>query len=98
MVIVGFSLHREFELPQEAGLKPFDILLASTVNPARYLHTYSMNGIISEGKYADLVVLNKNPLADINNTKAIEGVFLKGKWFNRGMLDMMLKEVEAAYR
>ncbi|HZH99972.1 MAG TPA: amidohydrolase family protein, partial [Flavisolibacter sp.] len=98
MVIVGFSLHWEFELLQKAGLKPFDILLASTVNPARYLHTYSMNGTISEGKYADLVLLNKNPLVDINNTKAIEGVFLKGKWFDRGMLDTMLKEVEAAYK
>jgi imidazolonepropionase-like amidohydrolase len=98
MVIVGFSLHREFELLQEAGMRPFDILLASTVNPARYLHTYSMTGTISEGKYADLVLLNKNPLTDINNTKAIEGVFLKGKWFDRITLDAMLKEVEAAYR
>jgi hypothetical protein len=98
MVIVGFSLHREFELLQQAGMRPYDILLASTVNPARYLDTYSMEGTISEGKNADLVLLNKNPLTDIKNTMTIEGVFLKGKWFDRSKINLMLKQVEAAYR
>jgi hypothetical protein len=98
MVIVGFSLHREFDLLQQAGMRPYDILIASTVNPARFLDMYSQEGTISEGKNADLVLLNKNPLADIKHTKTIAGVFLKGKWFDRPKLDSMLKQVEAAYR
>lgn len=98
MVIVGFSLHREFELLQEAGLKPFEILLASTVNPARYLNTSAMDGTISEGKNASLVLLNKNPLEDIRNTQSIEGVFLKGKWFDKITLKSQLQQVEAAYK
>lgn len=98
MVIVGYSLHREFELLQEAGLKPFDILLASTVNPARYLNTYAMEGTISEGKNANMVLLNKNPLEDIRNTQFIEGVILKGKWFDKKTLESQLQQVEAAFK
>jgi imidazolonepropionase-like amidohydrolase len=98
MVIVGFSLHSEFEFLQETGIKPYDILLASTVNPARYLQTYASEGTITEGKRANLVLLNKNPLEDIRNTRSIEGVFLNGIWFNRARLDEMLGEVEDAYR
>lgn len=98
MVIVGFSLHKEFEFLQEAGIKPYDILRASTVNPARYLNRYSLEGTITEGKNANLVLLNKNPLDDIRNTKTINGVMLKGKWLNRKQLDSMLSEVESAYK
>lgn len=98
MVIVGFSLHREFELLQEAGLKPYDILRASTVNAARYLNRYATEGTIVEGKKANMVLLKKNPLIDIKNTKSIEGVFLKGRWFDRDSLNTMLKEVETAYK
>jgi imidazolonepropionase-like amidohydrolase len=57
-----------------------------------------MEGTISEGKNADLVLLNKNPLTDIKNTKTIEGVFLKGKWYDRSKIDLMLKQVEAAFK
>ena len=98
MVIVGFSLHKEFLLLQEAGIKPYDILLASTVNPARYLENYSVEGTIAEGKNANMVLLNKNPLDDIQNTKSIEGVILKGKWFDRKTLNRMLEEVELAFK
>lgn len=98
MLIVGFSLHKEFELLQQSGLKPFDILLASTVNAARYLNIYSTEGTIAAGKNANLVLLKKNPLRDIKNTKSIQGVMLKGKWISRIELDQMLKEVEIAYR
>lgn len=98
MVIVGFSLHKEFALLQKAGIAPYKILLASTVNPARYLGSYALEGTITEGKNANMVLLNKNPLDDIQNTKYIEGVFLKGKWLDRKTLDKMLEEVEESFK
>jgi imidazolonepropionase-like amidohydrolase len=98
MVIVGFSLHREFSLLQEAGIEPYNILFASTVNPAHYLGNYATEGTIEAGKNADLVLLDKNPLDDIRNTKSISGVFLKGKWMDRKELDAMLLQVEAAFK
>jgi predicted metalloprotease with PDZ domain len=93
MVIPGFSLHEEFEFLQEAGLTPYEILKTSTITSARYLNTMAMEGTISEGKNANLVLLNKNPLENIANTKTIDGVMLKGKWFDRDQLDAMLLEV-----
>lgn len=98
MVIPGFSLHKEFKFLQEAGVAPYNILLASTVNPARYLNKYASEGTIAAGKNANLVLLAKNPLDNIENTQSIEGVMLKGHWFNRAQLDVMLKEVESAYK
>ena len=93
-VVPGFSLHEEFQFLQEAGLTPFQILKASTVTPARYLDTLATEGTISEGKSANLVLLNKNPLEHIANIKSIEGVVLKGKWLDRDQLDSLLKQVE----
>lgn len=92
-VVPGFSLHEEFQFLQEAGLSRFDILKATTVTPARYLDTMATEGTVSEGKNANLVLLNKNPLEDIENTKTIEGVILRGKWFDRIQLDRLLNEV-----
>tara|TARA_R110002012_G_scaffold38661_5_gene107371 strand:+ start:1677 stop:3005 length:1329 start_codon:yes stop_codon:yes gene_type:complete len=93
-VVPGFSLHEEFQFLQEAGLSPYEILKASTLTPARYLGTIAMEGTITEGKNANLVLLNKNPLENIENTKAIKGVLLKGEWLDRNQLDELLKEVE----
>ncbi|GGD15247.1 amidohydrolase family protein [Flavobacterium orientale] len=98
MVIVGFSLHREFTLLQRAGMSPYKILLASTVNPSRYLNQYAFEGTITEGKNANMVLLNRNPLDDIENTKSIEMVFLKGKWYDRKVLDKMLEEVQESFK
>ncbi|AEM71732.1 amidohydrolase [Allomuricauda ruestringensis DSM 13258] len=93
-VVPGFSLHEEFQFLHEAGLSPYEILKASTMTPARYLGSMAMEGTISEGKNANMVLLNKNPLKDIKNTKTIEGVILKGKWLDRDQLDVLLEEVE----
>ncbi len=98
MTIVGFSLHREFALLQSCGLTPYEILLASTVNPARYLGIYASSGTIAPGKSADLVMLEDNPLKDIRNTEKIAGVLLKGKWMDAANLSDMLNEVERAFR
>ncbi|WP_282135040.1 amidohydrolase family protein [Seonamhaeicola maritimus] len=93
MVVPGFSIHKEFEFLQDSGLTPYEILKASTVNASRYLNTISMEGTITEGKNANLVLLDKNPLENIKNTRSINGVMIKGKWLNRTQLDGFLEEV-----
>ena len=49
-----------------------------------------MLGKIAINNWADLVILNANPLEDINNTKEINAVIKQGKYFNRGQLDILL--------
>ncbi|WP_408648418.1 amidohydrolase family protein [Tenacibaculum retecalamus] len=94
LFLPGFSLHHELELIHSSGLSTYETLKTATVNPARYLNTIALSGTITEGKLADIVLLDKNPLEDIKNTKTILGVVIKGKWLNRKKLNEMLLEVE----
>ena len=57
--------------------------------------TSSFRGTIEPGKAADLVLLDKDPLADIHNTRSIRAVVLNGKLFPRTALDAMLAEAES---
>ena len=98
LFLPGFSLHHELELIHNSGLSNYETLKTATVNPARYFNTISQSGTVSEGKLADLVLLEKNPLANIQNTKKIVGVLIKGKWFDRKKLNEILQEVENYYK
>ncbi|WP_157807175.1 amidohydrolase family protein [Algoriphagus formosus] len=93
LVVPGFSVHEEMELLQEVGLDPFEILKAATITSARYLGTQALEGTISIGKNANLVLLNSNPLEDIRASKDIAAVIFNGKLLDRTALDSLLKEV-----
>lgn len=95
-VFPGFSLHEELALFVKAGLTPLQALQTATLNPARFLGRVADMGTVAEGKVADLVLLDANPLDDINNTRRIRGVLLAGRYFNRAALDRMLKGVATA--
>ncbi len=94
-VFPGFSLHDELGLLVKAGLSPLAALQAATLNPARFLGLEKSLGTVEKGKLADLVLLEANPLADINNTKRISAVVANGHLFDRLALDKLLNEVEA---
>jgi imidazolonepropionase-like amidohydrolase len=93
-VYPGFSLHEELELLVQAGLTPMEALQAATRNAGKYLGLAD-TGTIEKGKRADLVLLDANPLADIKNTRKIQGVVLAGRYFSRADLDHLLAGVEA---
>ena len=95
-VFPGFSLHEELALFVKAGLTPLQALQAATLNPARFLGRTADMGSVAEGKVADLLLLDANPLDDIDNTRRISGVLLAGRYFDRAALDRMLKGVAAA--
>ena len=75
----GYSLHKELELLVEAGLTPLQALKSATVTPAEFFNLESKMGTIDIGKYADLVILNKNPLNSIKNTQNIHTVISRGR-------------------
>ena len=75
----GYSLHTELERLVEAGLSELDALQAATVQPARFVRKDSTMGLIVEGYIADLVLLERNPLEDIRNTRSINTVISKGR-------------------
>ena len=66
-------------LVHDAGLSPIDALIAGTRNGAAALGIEATTGTVEVGKIADLVVLDKNPLLDIDNVKAVFLVVKAGK-------------------
>jgi len=77
MLVPGYSEHREMELLVRAGLTPREALRAATRNAAVLIGVDSL-GLLAPGKVADLLVLSKDPLADIRNTRAITAVMARG--------------------
>jgi imidazolonepropionase-like amidohydrolase len=94
-VFPGFSLHDELALLVQAGLTPAEALRTATINPAKYFDMEKSLGTVEKGKIADLVLLDANPLTDINNTRKIEAVIVGGKYLPKETLQKMLAEVEA---
>ena len=92
--VPGFSLHDELSLLVKAGLTPLEAIQAATLNPAIMLQKSADFGVVEPGKIADLVLLDANPLDNIENTKRISAVVLKGKLFTRNDLDSLLRQSE----
>jgi imidazolonepropionase-like amidohydrolase len=91
-VVQGFSIHDELEMFVKSGLTPFASLQTATINPARYLGVDEQIGTIATGKQAVLLLLDKNPLEDIRNTRAINTVFMGKKWYDKEAIQKMLAE------
>jgi hypothetical protein len=90
----GFSLPDELELYVKAGMSPMDALRTATANPARFLGREKDLGTVESGKLADLVLLDANPLDDINNVRKISALIYDGAYFDRAALDGMLANIE----
>jgi imidazolonepropionase-like amidohydrolase len=60
----------------------------ATINPARYLNREYELGSITEGKLADLVILDANPLEDIHNVRRVHAAMMNGRFFDR--LELLL--------
>lgn len=85
------SLLEELEIFQEAGLTPIQILQSATVNGADYFKIIENTASIDEGKIADLVLLDQNPLENIKALRQVNGVVVRGVYYNREALDNILK-------
>jgi hypothetical protein len=94
IVVPGYSLHDELESLTQAGMTNSQALLSATAVPSDWVKIKS--GKISPDFRADLILLNKNPLDNIENTKTIETVILNGKVFDRNQLDIILNAVKEA--
>ena len=69
-------------------------LETATTNPARLLGLAKLWGRIDAGFSANFVLMDADPLADIANTKKIQGVVVNGIWLDRSQLDEMLREAK----
>lgn len=93
---VGIGSHAEFQGPvyhwemwalASGNVSPRDVLRAATVNGSEIIGRADELGTIEPGKYADLVILEKNPLEDIHNTMSIRQVMKNGRLYDGDTLD-----------
>lgn len=92
-VYPGFSLLDELGELVASGLAPLAALQTATLNPARYLNRTDDLGTVAEGKLADLVLLDANPLADIDHVRQIRAVVMNGRLFTSDDLARMKQDV-----
>lgn len=90
-VYPGYAALREMQLFSEAGIPNMEILQDATLVPARALGKEQDIGTIAEGKLANLVLLDANPLEDIANIFGTTGVFTRGHWLPKEEIQRMLE-------
>lgn len=85
---VGPTVHQELELIVQSGVTPADALKMATYNAAIYLDMQAELGSIEEGKLADMILLSRNPIQNISNSRSIEMVIKAGKIIDLTSLDL----------
>jgi imidazolonepropionase-like amidohydrolase len=93
-LVAGFSLHQEFDLLAQAGLTPLQVLQMTTLDGAKLLGREARAGSVEEGKDANLVVLDANPVATVANLHGIYAVVRGGKLYSREALDGLKMKVQ----
>ncbi len=93
--VPGISLHGEMQVMAQSGVKPITILRSATLYPAQFMEKEDIHGTVEEGKIADLLLLNKNPLDDIAHAAGIEAVISDGVHYSRAVLDQKLEEIKS---
>jgi imidazolonepropionase-like amidohydrolase len=87
----GFAEHHEMGMYVRLGLAPAEAIVASTSRPTEVLRIKD-TGVLAKGKRADFIVLNANPLENVRNTRAIDGVYLSGIRLDRVALQAKFKQ------
>lgn len=96
--VPGFALHRELAVMRDAGLSPYRILESGTANVGRYvredLGLDEAFGTVAPGMRADLLLLEANPLDDLENLTRRAGVMVRGRWIPAEEIDAGLARLE----
>jgi Amidohydrolase family len=89
--VPGFGLQQELINLHEAGLTNLQVIQTATINPAKFLYMENKLGAVTEGKFADLLILDDDPLVEISNTQKIYAVIVNGKYISHSDIVEMLK-------
>jgi imidazolonepropionase-like amidohydrolase len=92
--VPGFSTHRELKLMvDELGYTPYQALESGTLKVAEYFGTTAETGTVGQGRRADLILLNANPLTNIAHTENRAGVMVNGRWIPESEIKKRLEEI-----
>lgn len=91
--VPGFSIHHEIKGMQNAGMSKLEILQSGTINPAQFFGMEGTFGEIKAGFDADLIIVNGNPLQELESLRNLVGVMRAGRWISKSEIDEKLKEI-----
>jgi len=86
----GFSVARELELYVEAGLTPADAIQTATITPAKVMNVDKNSGSIEEGKQADIIIVDGDPLKNIRDIRNVTTVIKAGHIYDPGTLHRLV--------
>jgi imidazolonepropionase-like amidohydrolase len=92
-LVAGFSLHQEFDLLAQAGFTPLQVLQMTTLDGAELLGREAHAGSVEEGKDANLVVLDANPMDSVQNLHKVYAVVRGGNYYSKDALDSLKQKV-----
>ncbi|WP_158514844.1 serine hydrolase [Gemmatimonas phototrophica] len=85
----GLQVHWEMRLLAQGGMTPHEVLRVATLNSAKAIGLDADIGSLEVGKLADLVVLDRDPLADIRNSVSVRSVMKGGVLYDAESLDQV---------
>jgi len=83
----GLGAHWELWMLTQGGMTPLQAIRCATMNGASYLGMDREIGSLEQGKLADLIVLNANPLVDIRNSEKIKYVMANGRLYDANSMN-----------
>lgn len=99
--VPGFALHRELEVARAAGLTTYQVLESGTSNVGRYVRESLRQpgdfGTVAVGQAADLVLLDADPIADLENLTRRSGVMVRGRWVSAAEIAAGLERIKAKH-
>lgn len=87
----GFTVIDEIKSFVDAGISPYSALKAATIAPAQSLGIADTHGTVAVGKVANLLLLEANPLDDVDALWRLEGVVIGGRWYRLTELEALLR-------
>jgi hypothetical protein len=87
VTLPGFSIHTELAFYKNAGLSNYEVLKTATVNASKTHTLMNQLGTIEEGKTANLLIVDRNPLITLSALKEPSTVFVKGRKLDRETLE-----------
>jgi hypothetical protein len=95
--VPGLALIEEMKHYRQAGIPEYAILKAATINAAAYFGESDQWGTVEAGKRANLILLNKNPLSDIQHVGSLAGVMVRGQWLSEADLNKIIENCKHQY-
>ena len=86
VTLPGFSIHKELAFYKEAGLSNYEVMKTATVNASQTHSIMNQLGTIEEGKIANLLLVDENPLVKLSSLKNPAYVFVNGRKLDRKTL------------